>query len=470
MTGTEKTLRQLYKDLYGSMAESVAALPASGSERKYFRLTGQGKRIIGVFNEAVSENNAFINFSNTFKAIELPVPEVLIVNPERTAYLQTDLGDNTLFSVLSSNGLTDEVRNHYINAIKWLPSFQCEGIKDIDLSFCWPRREFDKQSMMWDLNYFKYYYAKLTGIAFDEQALENDFKTLTDFLLKAPAGYFMFRDFQSRNIMILHDEPFFIDYQGGRSGPLQYDVASLLYDAKANLPQSFRDELLEIYLETVASHLKEFDRDEFLRYYPAFILMRILQALGAYGFRGFYQKKVHFLQSVPYALANLKWLFAGYPDLQQLTELKKIVLHQPATISYPVNNSLGLNVRIVSFSYKQGIPVDHTGNGGGFVFDCRALPNPGRLQEYQSQSGLDTPVIEYLKGYNEIPEFLESVFKIVDAAVKNYMERGFQNLMVAFGCTGGRHRSVYCAESLAKHLNGKFGLKIIPEHSEKINW
>ncbi|HLN53742.1 MAG TPA: RNase adapter RapZ [Lentimicrobium sp.] len=470
MADPENILRHLYKDHFGKLPDSITPLPASGSDRKYFRIKSQDINMIGVFNEAVRENEAFIHFSKHFRRKELPVPDVFTANKEKTAYVQTDLGDDTLFSVLTERGLTDEVQDYYINTVKWLPSFQCEGIKGLDLSYCWPRKEFDRQSMMWDLNYFKYYYVKLTGIPFDEQALEDDFRTLLTFLEQAQADTFMYRDFQSRNIMLVHDDPYFIDYQGGRVGPLQYDVVSLLYDAKANLPQSFRNQLLAIYLETIKSHIPGFSMDEFLHYYPGFILMRILQALGAYGFRGFYQKKAHFLQSVPYALANLKALFAESNELPELPELKKLLQQEPSgtKISPPVHT--GLNVHIVSFSFKQGIPTDHSGNGGGFIFDCRALPNPGRLEEYQSQSGLDDAVITYLKNYPEITGFLQNVYNIVDATVKNYLERGFHNLMVGFGCTGGRHRSVYCAEKLANHLNEKYGMNIIPEHSEKVNW
>jgi aminoglycoside/choline kinase family phosphotransferase len=470
MGDPEQILRQLFEQHFDNSPQSVVALPASGSDRKYYRLKSQNNSAIGVINDSIKENRAFISFSNHFKTKSLPVPEVFISNDEQSAYLQSDLGDDTLFSILSTHGLSDEVRDYYVNVVKWLPSFQCNGINGLNLEYCWPRRKFDQQSMMWDLNYFKYYYAKLTSISFDEQALEDDFKKLVDFLTEAPSVYFMYRDFQSRNIMVKDGQLFFIDYQGGRLGPLQYDLASLLYDAKANLPQPFRNELLDIYLNAIKSYLPDFNKEEFLRYYPAFILMRILQALGAYGFRGYYQKKAHFLQSVPYALANLKTLFNENDSLPNLKELKKLLLQKPAGVIVPIQPPAGLNVRVVSFSYKQGIPVDHSGNGGGFVFDCRALPNPGRLEQYKLQSGLDHPVIEYLKSYPETEAFMKSVTSLVDAAVENYLQRGFQNLMVSFGCTGGRHRSVYFAEKLATHLKQKFNLDIIPEHSEKANW
>ncbi|HLO92352.1 MAG TPA: RNase adapter RapZ [Lentimicrobium sp.] len=472
MAFSEISLKELHKELKGSYPEKIELLPASGSDRSYFRIfSDDGKSCIGTWNEEVKENEAFIYFSDHFNKCMLPVPEVLIVDKNKKTYLQSDLGDDTLFSVLSSNGLSDEVVFHYMNVVRWLPAFQVRGIKGLDLSYCYPRQHFDRQSMMWDLNYFKYYFARLSGIKFDEQALEDDFLTLVDFLLTANRNYFMFRDFQSRNIMILNNKPYFIDYQGGRSGALQYDLASLLYDAKANLPPAFRNELIEEYLKALAVETnKEINRDDFLKYFNGFALLRILQALGAYGFRGFYQKKEHFLQSIPYAMKNLRQLFGNNDFIVKLPELSKLPDYGSNAVVLREIPKTDLKVRITSFSYKHGIPNDTTGNGGGFVFDCRALPNPGRLVDYQTQSGLDEPVIIYLKAFPEINSFLENVFNIVDAAVKNYIDRGFKNLMVSFGCTGGRHRSVYCAEKLAEHLQQKFGIITIPEHTRKSNW
>lgn len=313
MSLSESLLKELYQSFAGTTPVKVVALPASGSDRTYYRIHGTDSTIIGAWNDAVKENEAFIYFSQHFKQLDLPVPEVFMVSHDRKAYLQSDLGDDTLFSILSSQGLSDEVVKYYTDVVRWLPSFQLNGIKGLDLAYCYPRKYFDRQSMMWDLNYFKYYFARLSGIVFDEQGLEDDFETLVNFLLEAETGTFMFRDFQSRNIMIKNGQTYFIDYQGGRSGPLQYDIASLLYDAKANLSPSFRNELLEIYLQQVDSLLsntensssllsKSFNRTDFLKYLDGFILLRILQALGAYGYRGYYQKKEHFLQSIPFAL------------------------------------------------------------------------------------------------------------------------------------------------------------------------
>lgn len=474
VTDIKRTHQESLKDLFikysGNEPEQITMLPASGSDRSYYRITSKEETFIGTCNEVLKENNAFIYFTSHFNEKGLPVPEVLAVSDDKKVYLQTDLGDDNLFSILSSQGISAEVKELYHQAVQWLPAFQTKGIKGLNLEYCYPRRSFDKQSMMWDFNYFKYYFARLSGITFDEQALEDDFETLATFLQEAESDYFMFRDFQSRNIMINDGKTFFIDYQGGRSGPLQYDLASLLFDAKANLPQWFRDELLEKYLENLDKNDTGVTREKFLKYFDGFVLIRILQALGAYGFRGYYQKKQHFLQSIPYALDNLKYLFlkgtmnVNIPEIKQL--LEKCMVNESIRSLAPGK----LTVRITSFSYKNGIPQDKTGNGGGFVFDCRALPNPGRYAEYQQQSGLDEPVIKYLAGYPELGLFLDNVFNLVDQAVKNYQDRGFQNLMVSFGCTGGRHRSVYCATMLVKHLNEKFGLDIKPEHTERENW
>jgi aminoglycoside/choline kinase family phosphotransferase len=468
MNDPESILRELFRENYTHWPVNVSALPLSGSDRRYYRISDGNISVIGAWNENIKENSAFIKFSQHLIDKGLPVPEILNIHTSGTAYLQTDLGDITLFSLLSSNGPDDKVIELYQSVLRWLPLLQVRGAEGLDTKYCYPRQKFDEQSMMWDLNYFKYYFAKLSGLQFDEQALEDDFATLVGFLSKADSKYFMFRDFQSRNIMIKDNSPYFIDYQGGRLGALQYDLASLLYDAKANLPNSLRSELLEFYLnelEKVIPGSKQ--KEEFLMYYPAFVLMRILQALGAYGYRGYYQKKEHFLQSIPYAIRNLKYLFAQEFPLH-LPELVKIADYEIQEKKSHVNTDL--KVRVNSFSFKQGIPNDTSGNGGGFVFDCRALPNPGRLEEYQLQSGLDEPVITWLRGYPEIDSFLENTYKIIDPAVKNYIDRGFKNLMISFGCTGGRHRSVYCAEKLSKHLNEKFGLSVVPEHFERNNW
>jgi hypothetical protein len=385
--------------------------------------------------------------------------------------LEEDLGDTTLFEFLSANRNEETIApvavDAYRKVVAWLPRFQIEAGRDLDYSVCYPRASFDRQSIAWDLNYFKYYFLRLAGIPFNEQALEDDFDTLTKFLLSAERDYFMYRDFQSRNVMLKDGEPFFVDYQGGRKGALQYDVASLLYDAKADLPPALRQELLDLYLQRAADFTR-IDREEFLRYFYAYIFVRLMQALGAYGFRGFYERKSHFLQSVPYALKNLRWLLHNVTLPIQLPALMGAfhsMLASPKLQSVAISGS-GLTVRIMSFSFHRGMPQDESGHGGGFVFDGRCLPNPGREERFKALTGRDVPVIEYLNQQDSVHQFCTNVTSLVDASVSEYQRRGFKSLMVSFGCTGGQHRSVFLAEQLAKHLRQKNGLDVKVTHRE----
>jgi hypothetical protein len=339
---------------------------------------------------------------------------------------------------------------------------------------CYPRASFDRQSIAWDLNYFKYYFLRLAGVPFNEQALERDFSRLTKLLLSASRDYFLYRDFQSRNIMLRkalnEDQPFFLDYQGGRKGALQYDIASLLYDAKADLPPELRQKLLDHYLDSLAGFV-DLDRSAFMQHYYAYVYVRIMQALGAYGFRGFYERKEHFLQSVPYALKNIRWLLHNVElpiALPTLIEaFKSIVASEKlqglASSSAPEK----LTVRVYSFSFHRGLPQDESGNGGGFVFDGRSLPNPGREERFKTLTGKDAPVIDYLNQQESVHQFLASVISLVDASVSTYQDRGFKHLMVSFGCTGGQHRSVYLAEQLAKHLRASDGVAVVVHHREQ---
>jgi hypothetical protein len=332
---------------------------------------------------------------------------------------------------------------------------------------CYPRGSFDRQSISWDLNYFKYYFLRLAAIAFNEQALEDDFGRLTDFLLTAPGDYFLYRDFQSRNVMLPGGKPYFVDYQGGRKGALQYDIASLLYDAKADLPPDLRLQLLDEYLDALGGFI-ELDREAFMRHYYSYVYVRIMQALGAYGFRGFYERKAHFLQSVPYALKNLRWLLHNVQlpvELPSLMEAFRSMLASEKLLAL-ASEAQDLVVRIFSFSFHRGLPKDDSGNGGGFVFDGRSLPNPGREEQFKSLTGKDAPVMDYLNQQESVHQFLASVLSLVDASVGNYQQRGFKNLMVSFGCTGGQHRSVYLAEQLAKRLRGRNGLEVVVRHLE----
>jgi aminoglycoside/choline kinase family phosphotransferase len=472
----EILLRDAYVKWSGDAADNMWALPASGSYREYYRLQQKNKSVMGVYNTDLRENTAFINFSKHFKRIGLNVPEIYYEDLANNIYLEQDLGDETLLSVItkmrhgSSNDFPDELLSIYKRVIAELPKFQMLGANELDYKVCYPRQAFDRQSMMWDLNYFKYYFLKLAKVQFNEEELEEDFKTFTNFLLEADSDYFLFRDFQSRNVMIYNNEIYFIDYQGGRRGALQYDIASILYEAKTNLPQHIREELLEHYLLS-ASKIKTIDRDNFFKYYYGFVLIRMMQAMGAYGFRGFYEKKPLFLQSIPLAVKNLDLLLKSIQLDVKIPHLLSVLAQIPesAEIKTIIQNiSHKLTISVNSFSYKRGIPVDESGNGGGFVFDCRALPNPGRLPEYQVFTGKDKEVINYFSAYPEVDTFINTVFSLVNNSVEEYRRRNFSNLMISFGCTGGQHRSVFCAERLTKLLYEKYpDINVLVRHREQ---
>jgi len=474
MIFTEQNLLLLAKKTNPSFCR-VEKLPQSGSNRQYFRIFAEKETLIGAFNSDVKENNAFFSFTSFFLSQNINVPKVIFIDETQQFYLLEDLGDETLFSFLSKNRNEEKIEESvvalYKKTLQQLPLLQLSGKKGLDFSVCYPRSAFDKQSMLWDLNYFKYYFIKLVNIPFDEQLLEDDFHHFIDFLLEADHDYFMFRDFQSRNIMIYNDEPYFIDYQGGRKGALQYDLASLLYDGKADLSPELREELLQYYLEQLSTQIC-INKEVFCKYYHGFVLIRILQALGTYGFRGYYEKKSHFLLSIPFAVKNLKYLLpklefsAKTPTL--INVIQKICESDfVAACVLPENR---LTVTITSFSYKKGIPQDMTSNGGGFVFDCRALPNPGRLPEYKNATGKDYSVIEYLEKHSEIQHFKDLTTQLVLQSVENYLARNFFHLMVNFGCTGGQHRSVYFAEKLTELLRKKYpNVNVIILHKNQNN-
>jgi len=466
-------LKKLFEEHFRLPVERVQPLQGElgGSGRKIIRLAGGNVTAVGVLYEVREENAAFLEFSRHFRRHGLPVPEIYAENLSQGAYLEEDLGDTTLFEFLSRNRsgevIAPEAVQAYRRVVEVLPRFQVEAGRDLNYSFCYPCASFDRQSITWDLNYFKYYFLRLAGIPFSEQALEDDFSRLTDFLLSAPRDYFLYRDFQSRNVMLRDGKPYFVDYQGGRKGALQYDIASLLFDAKADLPPALREQLLDHYLDTLSGYVK-LDRGEFLRFYWAYVYVRIMQALGAYGFRGFYERKTHFLQSVPYALKNLRWLLhhAGVPvALPTLMGAFTSMLASEKLLSLAAESE-NLVVRIFSFSFHRELPKDETGNGGGFIFDGRSLPNPGREERFKSLTGKDAPVIDYLNQQESVHQFLASVLSLVDSSIGSYQQRGFKNLMVSFGCTGGQHRSVYLAEQLAKRLRAKNGVEVVVRHLE----
>ena len=469
-------LKQLFEQHYRVPVERVQALQGQlgGSGRTIVRLFGPKQQAIGILHNVREENLAFVEFARHFRRHGLPVPEVYAQDLDRGAYLEEDLGDITLFDFLSKNRDGDVIASAVVEAyrkvLEALPRFQIEAGGDLNYKFCYPRGSFDRQSITWDLNYFKYYFLRLAAIPFNEQALEDDFRRLTRFLLNAPHDFFLYRDFQSRNVMLREGRPFFVDFQGGRKGALQYDVASLLYDAKADLPPELRQQLLDYYLDSVSKFIA-LDRAAFMQHYYAYVYVRIMQALGAYGFRGFYERKAHFLQSVPYALKNLRWLLHNVQmpiQVPTLIETFSSMLGSPKLLAL-ASDADALVVRITSFSFHRGLPKDESGHGGGFIFDARSLQNPGREERYKSLTGKDEPVIEYLNQRESVHQYLANVQSLVDASVKEYQLRGFKNLMVSFGCTGGRHRSVFLAEQLARHLRERNGVEVIVRHRDLEN-
>jgi aminoglycoside/choline kinase family phosphotransferase len=475
----EEHLQRLYTRWVGAPCTECLALGANGSSRRYYRLVGD-KTVIGCVNDDIRENEAFFAYTRHLHAKGLPVPELYVVDDDRRCYLQQDLGDQTLYGLLldkkrQGGGFDAEMLALYKKALADLAAIQ-QGGADMDFSVAYPRSDFDRQSILWDLNYFKYHFLKLTHTPFDEQLLEDDFNTLTDFLLQADCHYFLYRDFQSRNIMVKDGELYYIDYQGGRRGAAQYDVASLLYSAKSDLPEAIRLELLNHYLDVRG--LKGEERQRWLGHFWGYVLVRILQALGAYGYRGLFERKDYFIQSIPLALNNLRHLLENHPLPIDLPHLHNIISSANFANLAKNNNSPDspnsptiippLTVTVSSFSYKRGLPVDPSGNGGGFIFDCRALPNPGRYAEYKTYTGKDRPVIEFLQKEPAVDQFLNHAEALVGQSVEKYMERNFTSLQVAFGCTGGQHRSVYCAEQMARHLSETYpDCQVVIAHREQ---
>lgn len=463
-------LLSLAERRFGRRPDGLLDLAADGSTRQYFRLVWAHERTaIGALGPDHEENAAFLSFAKALRAAGLPVPEIYADDEAAGAWLEEDLGDTTLFQALSAarggeagGEFPASIVPLYRRVLGVLPRFQVEGDRVVDYAKAYPRRAFDRQSILWDLNYFKYHFLKLAGIPFNEQRLESDFARLTSFLLQAPADTFLYRDFQSRNVMVRGGEPWFVDFQGGRKGAPHYDVASLLYDAKAALPPPLRRELLEHYLGEL-ERVYPVDRARFRELFTGFVLVRLMQAMGAYGYRGFFERRRRFLESVPHAARNLDDLLAAglpvaLPELEPAFRriVERWTPRPPRSPSPGDGPRAALTVLIRSFSYRDGIPADGEGHGGGFVFDCRALPNPQHVEGLRDLTGLDQPVAEYLERQAEVQEFWANVSGLADAHVERWLERDFASLTVAFGCTGGRHRSVYFAEKLAAHLRSRF--------------
>lgn len=461
---TTDTIKNILIELASSIGEvplDIQPIAESGSARCYFRLLTQSNPIIGTYSDNVEENNSFLYLSNHFANLNLKVPKVLAVNAEHTCYLQTDFGDASLFHYINEdlkcNKYSNKTIDYFKQTIEQLVRFQVEGHQGLDYNKVYPTPCFDRSSILEDLNYFKYYFVKPHAeIVFNETRLNNEFEILADFLGKAPSDFFMYRDFQSRNIMIHGGEPCFIDFQGGRRGPLQYDLISLLYQVKAQMPQDLRDSYIDYYKRCISRYL-DVEAVQFDRFLPYFVYLRLMQVLGAYGFRGLIQKKSHFLESIPFALKEIENHYAStplvdYPELSSVLSQLSLLNDRYPMLDEKRKSSDVLIVTVNSFSFKKGYPIDNSGNGGGFVFDCRALPNPGREQRFKTMTGRDQEVKDYLLEKPQTHIFLEHVKSIVGQSVDNYLDRHFSNLMVSFGCTGGQHRSVFFAQTLADWL------------------
>jgi aminoglycoside/choline kinase family phosphotransferase len=472
-------IKELFATFSPAVINSIDKLPQAGSERQYFRINSSNKSFIATYGANIKENDSFIYFSEHFNKKNLATAQILCINKEKDIYIQEDFGDVSLLNKLEEEGYVESIYNLYKESLHQLALVQIKGHQELNYKKCLTNTSFGKQAILADLLYFKYYFLDALRRPYDKQKLIDDFDALSNYLSHTEYKFFMFRDFQSRNIMVKEDNSVhFIDYQGGMKGAPQYDVASLLWQAKANLPDDWKHKLLEDYINSFEKIVAEtVDRDVFRSQYNGYVLIRLLQVLGAYGFRGLFERKAHFLTSIPLALQNLKWFINNQSIGIAVPEFKKVleICISDAVIEEftPVQATAEtpLVVTINSFSFiKTGYPKDETINGGGFVFDMRGILNPGRFDDYKHLSGLDKPVKDFLEQQTKMPDFLNSVYSIVDISVEDYIKRGFDHLTINFGCTGGQHRSVYAAEAIARHLRNKFKVKIILEHTNKDNW
>lgn len=473
-------IKNLYKTWSGAEPDRLEVLQQAGSERRYFRIWKDEKSIIGTYGANVKENETFFYFSEQFTKKQLPVANIYAISEDRKFYLQEDFGNVSLINRLEAEGYKPEIYNLFKKSLEQLALLQVEGDEGLDYSRCLTNSEFGKQAILADLLYFKYYFLDALRMPYDKQKLIDDFEALSTYLTHTDYKFFMFRDFQSRNIQVKEDQSVhFIDYQGGMKGAPQYDVASLLWQARANLPDVWKANLVTDYMNALEPLLhKPLNRMSFIGQYNGYVLIRLLQVLGAYGFRGLFERKAHFLASIPLALKNLKSFISKNPMGIALPEFEKVlsiciadeIIKQFTPIQADENTPLV--VKVQSFSFKKGLPQAENEHGGGFVFDCRGILNPGRIESMKTKTGRNKEVIEYLEQQTKMPEFLYSVFDLVDITVEDFLKRGFGSLTVSFGCTGGQHRSVYAADALARHLKNKFKVKIDLRHvvQDEKNW
>ena len=461
----QETLNILFNKVTGALPQSVVKLTGDGSNRAYYRMCGDGCSFIGAVGTSVKENRAFVTFARRFRECGIAAPEVLAVSDDGLCYLQQDLGDLSLFARMKESRESGCFSQQDIDAMRavmsQLPHIQFKVAQGLDFGVCYPVAEFDRRAVMWDLNYFKYCFLKGVGVEFDEKLLEDEFEALSAILLDEEADTFLYRDFQSRNIMWHNDQPWFIDFQGGRKGPIYYDVASFVGQARAKYTPEAIEAMLDAYLLSLAEY-KTISREEFMAKLRCFRIFRLLQNLGTYGYRGIIEHKKKFVESIPAALKQLRELLAE--DLSAFPVLTSIINDVSVLPRFAPQQKGELVVDVYSFSYHRGIPEDYSGNGGGFVFDCRAIHNPGRYEPYKKLTGMDEPVIKFLEENSTVAVFLEHIYSLVDEMVEKYLERGFSHIQVSFGCTGGQHRSVYSAEHLAHHVFEKYGVKVNVNH------
>ena len=460
-----ESLRNLYIEKFGVEPLSVVKMIGAGSNRGYYRLTDGDVPVIGVVGTSVEENRAFVALAKAFAESGVPAPEVLAVSGDGLCYLQKDLGDESFFAIMKQSresGVFSQYDTDMLcKVMAYLPHIQYRVPKYFDFSLCYPVCDFDERTVKWDLNYFKYCFLKGVGVEFNESQLEDDFDKLTALLLAENEDTFLYRDFQSRNVMVCDGEPYFIDFQGGRRGPIYYDVASFVGQSRARYTPEVVDKMIDAYLASLKEY-KDICRAEFVEKLSLFRIFRLVQNLGAYGYRGLFERKKAFVEVIPDALAQLKDVLRAsaveFPYLQWIVEQ---IMQQPLFAKEDIKE---LTVDVLSFSYRRGIPDDFSGNGGGFVFDCRAIHNPGRYEPYKKLTGMDEPVMKFLEEKSEIASFLDNAYAMVDNMVETYKARGFTHIQVCCGCTGGQHRSVYSAEHIARHVAEKFGVKVVVTH------
>ena len=428
----------------------IRRIAQSGSNRRYYRVDDGTRSYIATFVPDPAEGKCFVELAEDFRKAGCPVPEVYAVSDDFRLYIQEDLGDVSLFSVLSQPEAADYVRETLRRLVRLQKTQESAWEADC---MC---RPFGMRQAMWDLNYFKYEYLRPKETVYDEDLLEDDFIRLAENLVSIPEEFqgFMMRDCQSRNVMLTPQGPVFIDFQGGRRGPALYDAVSFMWQARAGFTNEFRMEMLDLYCDAFCDGDPE-KKIRMMASLDDMVLFRTLQVLGAYGFRGMIQRKAHFLLSIPGALANLdsllkKGALDAYPELKRCAAS---LMEESVMADCSVGT---LTVEIYSFSYKKGYPEDLSGNGGGFMFDCRAIHNPGRYAKYKCLTGRDREVVDFIEAGGEARSFLLNAWAMVDASIERYIGRGFTKLQIGFGCTGGQHRSVYCAEQTAAHVRTVF--------------